>query len=115
MVVPAAIDYCNITLVCQKKGETQTSTYKMGEQAPMPKLKIFTYTPMGTHAQLSFDGVGDGTAVHFDGQVQLTAQSGSSYTFTPQGEVIGFEGEAQNKFEASPVSLIINLVPPPAL
>ncbi len=87
----------------------------MGEQAPMPKLKIFAYKATGQSAQISFDGVGDGKAVHFNGQLHLTAQSGNSYTFTPQGEVAGFEGNEENKFEATPVSIVINIVSAPAL
>ncbi len=115
MAAPATLEYCNISLTCLKAGESTPTTYFMGEQAPMPKLKIFAYTATGQSAQISFDGVGDGKAVHFNGQLQLTAQAGNSYTFTPQGEVTGFEGSAENKFDATPVSLIINIVPAPAL
>lgn len=113
--VPAAIDYCNISLTCIKAGESQATTFSMGEDAPMPKLRIFAYKPAGQTAEISFDGVGDGRAVHFNGRLQLISQSGNCYTFKPTGEVQGFEGDASLKFEATPVSLIINLMPEPAI
>ncbi len=115
IAAPTSLDYCNISLTCIKAGESTPTTYTMGEQAPMPKLKIFSYQATGKTAEISFDGVGDGKAVHFNGQLQLIAQSGNSYTFKPTGEVAGFEGDAPVKFEATPVSLIINLIPEPAL
>lgn len=115
LVAPPALDYCNICLTCIKSGESSATTYLMGEQAPMPKLKIFAYKATGSTATISFDGVGNGKAVHFNGQLQLTAQSGNSYTFTPQGTVEGFEGESENRFAATPVSLTINILPAPAL
>lgn len=113
--VPAAIDYCNICLTCIKTGESRETTFCMGEQAPMPKLRIFTYKPAEQTAEISFDGVGDGKAVHFNGRLQLISRTGNSYTFKPTGEVAGYEGEASQKFEATPVSLIINLMPEPAI
>lgn len=115
MTLPTTLDTCTISLTCTKTGESTPTTYCMGENAPMPKLKIFAYNATGQTAEISFDGVGDGRAVHFNGQLQLTAQSGNSYTCTPNGEVIGFEGHAENRFEATPHNLIINILPSPAL
>ena len=115
MAAPATLEYCNISLTCLKAGESTPTTYFMGEQAPMPKLKIFAYQATGQSAQISFDGVGDGKAVHFNGQLQLISQAGNSYTFKPTGEVAGFEGDAAKKFEATPVSVIINLMPEPTI
>lgn len=111
MTLPATLDCCTISLTCTKTGESTPTTYCMGENAPMPKLKIFAYKALGQTAEISFDGVGDGRAVHFNGNLQLTAQSGNSYTFTPQGEVMGFEGQSDNTFEATPHTLIINILP----
>ncbi len=115
MTLPATLEYCNISLTCVKAGESSSTTYTMGEQAPMPKLKIFSYNAAGQTAEISFDGVGDGKAVHFNGQLQLISQSGNSFTFKPTGEVAGFEGDASAKFEATPISLTINLIPEPAI
>lgn len=114
-MLPTTLEYCNISLTCIKAGESSSTTYTMGEQAPMPKLKIFSYNATGLTAEISFDGVGNGKAVHFNGQLQLISRVGNRYTFKPTGEVAGFEGEASAKFEATPVSLIINLVPEPAI
>lgn len=115
VTAPAAIDCCNISLTCIKAGENSETTYTMGENAPMPKLKIFAYKASEQTAEISFDGVGDGKAVHFNGRLQLISQSGNSYKFNPIGEVAGFEGDASSKFEATPVSLIINLMPDPSI
>lgn len=111
LVVPAALDYCTISLTGTKAGQTSPVTYTMGENAPMPKLKIFSYTPMGNHAVISFDGVGDGKAVHYNGSMELVSCSGNSYFFHLKGEMLGFESDV--KFEATPHTATINIVPAP--
>lgn len=111
LVVPAALDYCTISLTGTKAGQTSPVTYTMGEHAPMPKLKIFAYKPMGRQAEISFDGVGDGKAVHFNGRMELVSSSADSYFFRLNGEMLGFEGDA--KFEATPHTATVKLVPAP--
>ncbi len=113
LTAPPALDYCNICLTCIKSGESSATTYLMGEQAPMPKLKIFAYKPMGRRAEISFDGVGDGKAVHFNGRMELISCSANSYFFQLSGEMLGFEGEPDAKFEATPHTATITLVPAP--
>lgn len=115
MAAPATLSYCKITLSCNKDGENSPTTFIMGENAPMPKLKIFEYKAVGQSAQISFDGVGDGCAVHFNGKLELISQDKNCYTFKPTGEIIGFEGDSENKFQATPISLKINIVPEPQL
>lgn len=113
LAVPAALDYCIISLTGTKTGQTGPVTYTMGENAPMPKLKIFAYKPMGRRAEISFDGVGDGKAVHFNGRMELVSCSANSYFFQLSGEMLGFEGEPDAKFEATPHTATITLVPAP--
>ncbi|MBQ4613535.1 MAG: hypothetical protein IJB31_01225 [Akkermansia sp.] len=108
---PAALDYCTISLTGTKTGQTNPVTYTMGENAPMPKLKIFAYKARGKQAEISFDGVGDNKAVHFNGRMELISCSGSSYIFKLNGEMLGFEGDA--KFEATPHTATIQIVPAP--
>ncbi|MBR1981589.1 MAG: hypothetical protein IKA23_02430 [Akkermansia sp.] len=111
LVVPAALDYCTISLTGTKAGQTSPVMYTMGENAPMPKLKIFAYKAMGKQAEISFDGVGDSKAVHFNGHMELISCSGNSYIFKLNGEMLGFEGDA--KFEATPHTATIKIVPAP--
>ncbi|MDO5470875.1 MAG: hypothetical protein Q4F38_06200 [Akkermansia sp.] len=111
LVAPAALDYCTISLTGTKSGQASPVTYTMGENAPMPKLKIFAYKAMGKQAEISFDGVGDSKAVHFNGHMELISCSGNSYVFKLNGEMLGFEGDA--KFEATPHTATIKIVPAP--
>ncbi len=109
LTVPAEPGDCTITLTGIKKGNNQQVVYKMGYNAPMPKLKIFLYAPQGESAEISFDGVGDGCAVHFNGTIRLTQQTGKTYHFTSTaGEMKGF---APENFEATPTHLTITLNP----
>ena len=109
LTVPADPGDCTITLTGTKIGSNQSVEYKMGYNAPMPKLKIFRYAPQGETAEISFDGVGDGCAVHFNGTIRLTQQTGQTYHFTATaGEMKGFDPE---NFEAKPTHLTITLNP----
>lgn len=105
---PADLGDCTITLTGQKKGSDTHSVYKMGYNAPMPKLKIFEYIPQGDMASLCFDGVGDGVAAHFNGSLKLVSQIGKTYHFTTTGEMKGFDPE---DFEAEPTGITITLNP----
>ena len=80
-------------------------------QSPMAKLKIFEYIPQGSTASISFDGVGDSCAVHFNGTLRLIAHAGKTYTFTPTGEMKGLEGSEPVHFEATPTGITITLNP----
>lgn len=107
--VPAEPGDCTISLTGIKNGSNQSVEYKMGYNAPMPKLKIFHYAPQGETAEISFDGVGDGCAVHFNGTIRLTQQTGKTYHFLPTGgEMKGFDPQT---FEATPTNLTITLNP----
>ena len=109
LTVPAEPGDCTITLTGIKKGNNQQVVYKMGYNAPMPKLKIFLYAPQGESAEISFDGVGDGCAVHFNGVIRLTQQTGKTYHFVPAtGEMQGFDPQT---FEATPTNITITLNP----
>ena len=106
--VPAELGDCTLTLSGTKAGSKQACFYTMGYDAPMPKLKIFAYLPQGDKAEISFDGVGDARAVHFNGTIRLTEQRGKTYRFVPTGEMKGFDPE---NFEASPTGMTITLNP----
>ena len=108
MQVPPELGDCTLVLTGIKLGGTQPCSYTMGYNAPMPKLKIFAYRPQGNRAEISFDGVGDARAVHFNGTILLTAQHGKTYRFEPTGEMKGFD---PLDFEARPTDITITLNP----
>lgn len=108
LCAPADLGDCTITLTGLKKGSDTPSVYKMGYDAPMPKLKVFQYIPQGDTAALCFDGVGDGCAAHFNGTLRLVSQIGRTYHFSPTGEMKGFDPE---DFEAEPTGITITLNP----
>lgn len=106
---PADLGDCTITLTGKKKGSETHSVYKMGYKAPMPKLKVFQYIPQGENAYISFDGVGDSCAAHYNGTMRLVSQIGKTYHFAPEsGEMKGFDPE---NFEAEPMGVTITLNP----
>ena len=111
LAAPAELGDCTLTLTGIKKGSSIPSVYKMGYDAPMAKLKIFEYIPQGSTASISFDGVGDSCAVHYNGTLRLIAHAGNTYTFTPTGEMKGFEGSEPVHFEATPTGITITLNP----
>lgn len=106
--VPAELGDCTLTLTGRKKGWRRNSTYKMGYDAPMPKLKVFSWEPQNRVAKISFDGVGNGKAVHFNGTVYLKEREGNTFTFDVQGEMKGFDPK---NFTAKPYSITITLNP----
>ena len=77
----------------------------------MPKLKVFTWKPQGRLAEISFDGVGEHCAIHFNGTMLLSKHIGKTYTFRVHGEMKGFEGESRKDFTATPSSITITLNP----
>ena len=107
--IPQDLGDCTLTLICKK--QEQDCTYHMGYSTPMPKLKIFVWQPSGATAELSFDSVGDGCAVHFTGTLTLKKRVGNTYTFSAQGEMLGFEGEPRQDITATPHTIIITLNP----
>ena len=108
LVVPAELGDCTLTLTGRKKGWRKNSTYKMGYDAPMPKLKVFSWVPQGRLAEISFDGVGNAKAVHFNGTMHLKEREGNSFSFDVQGEMKGFDPK---NFTAKPYSITITLNP----
>jgi hypothetical protein len=108
---PEELGDCTLTLTGRKKGYSKDQTYKMGQGTTMPKLKVFTWKPQGRLAEISFDGVGEPCAVHFNGTMLLTKQIGNTYTFLVHGEMKGFEGESRKDFTATPRSITITLNP----
>lgn len=108
LAAPAELGDCTLTLTGVKTGSTTPGVYKMGYAAPMPKLKIFSYIPRGESADISFDGVGDGCAVHFNGTLRTVSQTGNTYQFEVAGEMKGFDPEP---FEATPTGITITLNP----
>ena len=111
LAAPAALGDCTLMLTGIKKGSAPPCVYKMGYDAPMAKLKIFEYIPQGSTASISFDGVGDSCAVHFNGTLRLIAHAGKTYTFTPTGEMKGLEGSEPVQFDATPTGITITLNP----
>ncbi len=108
-LIPQELGDCTLTLIGTKEGKH--CTYKMGYSTPMPKLKIFVWQPSGATAEISFDGVGDGCAVHFTGTLTVKKREGNTYTFSAQGEMLGFEGEPRQDITATPHTIIITLNP----
>lgn len=106
---PADLGDCTITLTGKKKESETLSVFKMGYDAPMPKLKVFQYIPQGENAYISFDGVGDSCAAHYTGTMRLVSQIGRTYHFAPvSGEMKGFNPD---NFEAEPMGVTITLNP----
>lgn len=110
-VLPTELGDCTLTITGLKTSTDSTSTFSMGYNTPMPKLKVFTWKPHGEQAELSFDGVGDGAAVHFNGTISLTEQTDNTYTFSTQGEMLGNEGHPPVGFTAIPKQIIITINP----
>ena len=108
---PEELGDCTLTLTGRKKGYSKDQTYKMGQGTAMPKLKVFTWKPQGRLAEISFDGVGEHCAIHFNGTMLLTEHKGNTYTFRVHGEMKGFEGETRKDFTATPSSITITLHP----
>lgn len=108
LIVPAELGDCTLTLEGRKKGRSKSTTYKMGYDAPMPKLKVFLWKPQDRIAEISFDGVGNAKAVHFNGTMLLTERKGNTYTFKVQGEMKGFDPK---DFTATPERIIITINP----
>lgn len=111
LTAPEELGDCTLTLTGRKKGAGKDKTYRMGPGTAMPKLKVFTWKPQGRLAEISFDGVGEPCAVHFNGTMLLTEHKGNTYTFRVHGEMKGFEGESRKDFTATPSSITITLNP----
>lgn len=109
--LPPELGDCTLTIIGRKPGTNVDCSYKMGYNAPMPKLKVFLWEPKRNTAMISFDGVGDGCAVHFCGTLTLKDAKDNTYIFTAQGEMVGAEGEPAHEFTATPHTIIITLNP----
>lgn len=108
---PEELGDCTLTLTGRQKGCSKDKTYRMGQGTAMPKLKVFTWKPQGRLAEISFDGVGEHCAIHFNGTMLLSKHIGKTYTFRVHGEMKGFEGESRKDFTATPSSITITLNP----
>lgn len=105
--VPLIVDgSCTITLTGKLKNNNKIISYTIGDNTPMPKLKVFRYVPQNTTAELEFDGVGNRTATHFSGTIHLLSVHNNTYTFLPKGVMKGFD------YEATPTSIIITIPDP---
>jgi TPR repeat protein len=105
---PEELGDCTLTLTGRQKGCSKDKTYRMGQGTAMPKLKVFTWKPQGRLAEISFDGVGEHCAVHFNGTMYLKEREGNSFSFDVQGEMKGFDPK---NFTAKPYSITITLNP----